>query len=114
MTEKAKKPRAGHKEGSVYYDKARDRWVAEISVEANKRKKAYCKTKQEAVRKRNEMLRELERGTLATGPQRKLGEYVTDWLENVHKGKLRLSAYLNYKKHVKLIVAHLGDVWLQK
>jgi integrase len=112
------KSRRGHKEGSVFYSKERDRWIAEISVESEtgrrQRKRMYCKTKQEAIRKRNEMLRELERGTLATGPQRKLGEYITDWLENVHKSQLRFSTYLNYKKHVKLIVAHLGNIWLQK
>ncbi len=90
------------------------RWVAEITTETGKRKKAYCKTRQEAHRKKNEMLRELERGMLATGPQRKLGEYIQDWLENTHKGKLRLSVYLNYRKHVKHIVAGLGDIWLQK
>ena len=112
--EKDKKPHAGHKEGSVYYVEARDRWVVEITSGMGKRKKVYCRTKQEAIRKRNEMLRELERGALVTGPQRKLGEYVTDWLENVHKGKIRLSVYLNYKKHVKHIVAGLGNVWLQK
>jgi integrase len=114
MAEKGKRPRAGHKEGSVYYVEARDRWVAEITTETGKRKKAYCKTRQEAHRKKNEMLRELERGMLATGPQRKLGEYIQDWLENTHKGKLRLSVYLNYRKHVKHIVAGLGDIWLQK
>jgi integrase len=114
MTEKKKRPHAGHKEGSVYYVEARDRWVAEITLETGKRKKAYCKTKQEAQRKKNEMLRELERGMLATGPQRKLGEYIQDWLENIHKSKLRLGVYLNYRKHVKHIVAGLGDIWLQK
>jgi integrase len=114
MTEKGKRPHAGHKEGSVYYVEARDRWVAEITLETGKRKKAYCKTKQEAQRKKNEMLRELERGMLATGPQRKLGEYIQDWLENTHKSKLRLGVYLNYRKHVKHIVAGLGDIWLQK
>ena len=114
MAEKGKRPRAGHKEGSIYYVEARDRWVAEITTETGKRKKAYCKTRQEAHRKKNEMLRELERGMLATGPQRKLGEYIQDWLENTHKGKLRLSVYLNYRKHVKHIVAGLGDIWLQK
>ena len=114
MTEKGKRPRAGHKEGSIYYVEARDRWVAEITTETGKRKKAYCKTKQEAQRKKNEMLRELERGMLATGPQRKLGEYIQDWLENTHKSKLRLGVYLNYRKHVKHIVAGLGDIWLQK
>ncbi|HEU5380512.1 MAG TPA: site-specific integrase [Ktedonobacteraceae bacterium] len=106
--------RRGHQEGSVYYDKASGRWVAVISVETGKRKKVYCKTKQEAIRKRNEMLRELERGVLATGPQRRLGEYIQDWLENTHKSKLRLSVYLNYKKHVRHIVADLGTIWLQK
>src|SRR5579885_1288857 len=99
-----KQSRRGHQEGSVYYDKASSRWVAVISVEAGKRKKVYCKTKQEAIRKRNEMLRELERGVLATGPQRRLGEYIQDWLETTHKSKIRLSVYLNYKKHVKHIV----------
>src|SRR5947209_3034715 len=114
MAKKEKNFRAGHKEGSVYYVGVRDRWVAEITLETGKRKKAYCKTKQEAQRKRNEMLRELERGMLATGPQRKLGEYIQDWLENTHKSKLRLGVYLNYRKHVKHIVVGLGDTWLQK
>jgi hypothetical protein len=53
--------------------------------------------KQDALKK-NEALRELERGTLATGTQRKLGEYLVDWLDNVHKGKLRIGTYVNYKK----------------
>lgn len=114
MAEKNKQYRVGHKEGSVYYVADRDRWVAEVTFETGKRKKAYCKTKQEATRKKHEMLHELERGVLATGHQRRLGEYVTDWLENTHKGKLRLSVYLNYRKHIKHIVADLGDIWLQK
>lgn len=110
-----KRDRRGHNEGSVYYWEARERWVAEITTEQGKRKKIYCKTKQEAIRKRNEALRELEQGILATGPQRKLGEYLEDWLENTHKGKLRLSAYVKYKKLIKYVTAdRLGDVWLQK
>ena len=60
------------------------------------------------------MLRELEQGTLATGSQRKLGEYLQDWLEHTHKSKLRLGTYLNYRKLIKYIVADLGNVWLQK
>ena len=35
-------------------------------------------------------------------------------MENTHKSKLRLGVYLNYRKHVKHIVAGLGDTWLQK
>src|SRR6266566_7824897 len=104
----------GHNEGSVFYWKKRDRWVAEISMGPDKRKRFYFKTKQEAVKKKNEALRELEQGTLATGPQRKLKDYLEDWIENVHRDKLRVSTYVKYKKLIKYIVADLGDVWLQK
>jgi integrase len=99
----------------VYYDAERDRWVAEITVEAGTRKKYRFKTKQEAIRKKSEALRELEQGVLASGPQRKLGEYLEDWIENVHKGKLKISAYVKYKKLIKYVAAdRLGNVWLQK
>ena len=33
------KPRAGHKEGSVYYWEQRDCWVAQITLETGKRKR---------------------------------------------------------------------------
>src|SRR6266487_2109060 len=111
MTEKK---RRGHHEGSVYFDASRDRWVAAISVSPGKRKKFYFEKKQDAIKKKNEALRELERGTLATGTQRKLGEYLVDWLDNVHKSKLRIGTYMNYKKLIGYMAANLGDVWLQK
>jgi integrase len=98
----------------VYYWKERDRWVAEISLGPGKRKKIYCKTKAEALSKKNEALRELEQGTLAAGPRQKLKDYLEDWIENVHKDKLRISTYVKYKKLIKYIVADLGNVWLQK
>ena len=110
----AKSKRRGHNEGSVFYLASRDRWVVDVSVSLGKRKRYYFKTKQEAVRKKNEILREVERGTLATGPQRKLGEYLEDWLENVHKDKLRISAYVKYRKLIRYIIPELGDIWLQK
>lgn len=110
----AKQKRRSHNEGSVYYANYRGRWVAEVTTDLGKRKRYYCKTEREAIRKKNEMLRELEQGTLATGPQRKLGEYLEDWLENVQKGQLRISSYVKYKKNIKYVVAELGDVWLQK
>jgi integrase len=111
MTEKK---RRGHNEGSVYFDASRDRWVAAISISPGKRKKFYFEKKQDALKKKNEALRELEQGTLATGKQQKLGEYLEDWLENVHKSKLRVGTYVNYKKLIKYVVTDLGGIWLQK
>ena len=108
------KKRRSHNEGSVFYWAARDRWVAEITTGLGERKRRYFKTEREAIRARNEMLRELEQGTLAMGPQRKLGEYLEDWIENVHKDKLRVSTYVKYRKLIKYIIPELGGVWLQK
>lgn len=108
------KKRRGHNEGSVYFDASRNRWVAAISISPGRRKKFYFEKKQDAVKKKNEALRELEQGTLATGTQRKLGEYLESWIENVHKNNIRISTYVKYKKLIKYIVADLGEVWLQK
>src|SRR5579875_2312797 len=101
----------GHNEGSVYYDKDKDRWVAAISTGVGKkRKKYYFEKKQDAIRKKNEALRELERGTLATGPQQKLSDYLSHWLEEVHKPTIRLSSYIKYKKLINTyIVPELGE-----
>lgn len=109
-----KQTRRGHSEGTVYYEPERDRWVAQITYETGKRKKYRFKSKQEAIKKKNELLRELDHGTLATGPQRKLGEYLEDWLEHTHKSKLRLGTYVNYRKLIKYITADLGNIWIQK
>lgn len=111
----AKSNRRGHNEGSVYYDASRDRWVAAITIETGRRKKFYCKSQREAIEKRNEALRELKQGMLATGPQQKLGPYIENWLEEVHKPTVRISTYVKYKKLVhSYIVPELGNVWLQK
>ena len=110
----AEQKRRGHNEGSVYYEESRDRWVAAVSIGPGKRKKFYFKTKQEALKKKNEALRELEQGTLATGPQRKLKDYLEDWIENVHKDKLRISTYVKYKKLIKYIVADFGGCLVTK
>jgi integrase len=110
----AEKKRRGHNEGSVYYVAARKRWVAEISLGPGKRKRYSFKSKQEALKKKNEALRELEQGTLATGPQQKLEDYLENWIENVHKELVRLSTYVKYKKLLKYIKADLGHVYLQK
>jgi integrase len=106
--------RRGHNEGSVYFDKSKDRWVAAITTQPGKRKKFYFEKKADALKKKNDALRELEQGTLAVGGQRKLGEFLMNWLENVHKENLRVSTYVKYRKLAKYIVDELGEVWLQK
>ncbi len=109
-----KKSRHGHNEGSVFYDNNKERWVAKVSIGPGKTKRFYFEKKSDAIKKKNEALRDLERGTFAKGPQRKLGEYLEDWLENVHKSKLLIGSYVAYKKWVGHLVDGLGNVFLQK
>lgn len=106
--------RRGRGEGSVFQRKD-GRWVVQIEIGDGTRKHYYVKTQKEGIKKLREAQNELEKGTLATGPQRKLKDYLEDWIENVHKDKLRISTYVKYKKLIKYIVEdNLGDVWLQK
>jgi integrase len=100
-------------EGSVYQRKD-GRWVVQVELGDGKRKQFYVKSEREGLKKLRQVQHELEQGTLATGPQQKLGAYLEDWIENVHKDKLRVSTYVKYKKLIKYVVADLGDIWLQK
>ncbi len=100
-------------EGSVFQRKD-GRWVVQIELGDGNRKQYYVKSQKEGIKKLREAQNELEKGILATGPQQKLKDYIEDWIENVHKDKLRISTYVKYKKLIKYIVADLGDTWLQK
>ena len=100
-------------EGSVFQRKD-GRWVVQIELGDGKRKQFYVKGQKEGIKKLREAQNELEKGILATGPQQKLKDYMEDWIENVHKDKLRISTYVKYKKLIKYIVGDLGETWLQK
>src|SRR5437660_7858647 len=91
----AKSRRRARGEGSVFQRKD-GRWVVQIELGDGKRKQFYVKSEREGVKKLRQAQLELEQGTLATGPQRKLKDYLEDWIENVHKDKLRISTYVKY------------------
>jgi len=80
----AKSRRRKHGEGSIY--KRKDgRYSGFITLEDHKRKYYYGETEQEVVKKIRTALRELEQGTLATGPQQTVKQFLEYWLEDVHK-----------------------------
>ncbi len=86
-------------EGSVYQRKD-GRWVVQLELGDGKRKFFYVKSEKEGIKKLRQAQHELEQGTLATGPQQKLKDYLEDWIEHVHKDKLRISTYVKYKRLV--------------
>src|SRR5437764_12602407 len=93
----AKSRRRARGEGSVFQRKD-GRWVVQLELGDGKRKQYYVKTQKEGVEKLRKAQRELEEGTLVTGPQQTVEQYLTYWLEEVHKSSLRVSSYVKYHK----------------
>src|SRR5712691_7661619 len=103
----------GHGEGSIY-QRSDGRWAASITLEGRKRKTFYGKTRREVQEKLRVALHEQKQGTLATGPQQTVKQYLVHWLD-VHKSAIRLTTYFRYRSSVyKHILPALGHIQLQK
>lgn len=102
-------------EGSVFQRKD-GRWVAQVRLESGKLKSSYHKSEKDANVTLRKMLHELERGTLATGPQQTLKTYLEQWLEQVLKPSVRsVGTYSMYQTVVQNhLVPSLGHIRLQR
>ena len=108
-------PKRGNGEGSIYRRKSDGLWVGSLSLPDGTRKVFYGKKQSEVIAKLDEAANSLRRGMLPVGTNVTVQEYLENWLENVHKPTIRLSSYLNYRKHLKnYIVPGLGKIKLQK
>jgi integrase len=111
----AKQKRRGKGEGSIYFDKKNIRWVGSFYTEDGKRKYAYGRTEKEAREKLRTAQYEDKQGTLATGPQQTVKQYMEYWLEKVHKPAIRISSYVEYRRILNNhILPALGHIRLQK
>lgn len=108
------KARRSPGDGSVFQRKDK-RWVVQIELEDGNRKTYYVKSKQEGREKLKQLQRQIEQGTLATGPQQTVKQYLEYWLEEVHKPNIKISTYVKYRKVIQgYIIPALGDVKLEK
>ena len=106
--------RRGHGEGSIYRRKD-GRWAASIALEGRKRRTFYGKTRKEVQDKLNEALHQKKTGALVTGPRQTVRQYLTYWLEEVHKLEVRISTFVDQRGLVhNHILPVLGSVQLQK
>ena len=104
----------GNGEGSIYRRKD-GRWTAEISLEGGKSKFIYGKTRKEVQEKLKTALYEQQQGMLVTGPQQKVGQFLSHWVENVHKQSVRSRTYERYEEIVRLhLVPESGHHQIQK
>jgi integrase len=103
-----------NQEGSVY--KRKDgRWVASIVLENGKRKSVYCKTQQEAIKAVRKANQDKDQGLLLPGEDQTLGTFLTTWLQDTVKNKVRPRTYERYRELIELhVVPMLGKIQLQK
>lgn len=109
-----KKTRRGHGEGSIYQRKD-GRWSGHITLENGKRKLFYGKTRKEVQDKVNDALYEQKQGTLTTGKQQSMKQFLNYWLEDVHKPTIRVGTYIGYRIVLDThLLPALGSIKLQK
>lgn len=102
----------GHGEGSIT-ERKDGRYQVAISLEDGKRKYYYASSKKEAMEILRKVQHEQQQGTLVTGPQQTLEQYLKEWLQS-HKS-IRPRTYERYEAIIRLhLVPTLGKLTLQK
>jgi hypothetical protein len=105
----------GNGEGSIYYRNADSKWVGSVTLGSGKRNVFYGKTRKEVQEKLKIVLHDQQQGTLVTSAPQTVAQFLTDWLENTHRRRLRPRTYERYREAVYLhIIPSLGHVQLQK
>ena len=104
----------GHGDGSIY-QRSDGRWAASISLEGGKRKTFYGKTRREVQEQLKTALHQQQQGMLVVAPQQKVGPFLVQWLEDVHKHTVRPRTYERYESIIRLhLVPGIGHYQLQK
>lgn len=105
----------GNGEGSVYWEEDRKCWRAAVTLPDGRRKTHRAKLKREAREWLDNALRAAAAGMLPVGPSKKLGPFLTDWLENVAAAQVRERTHLRYSQLLnKHVIPHLGKTPLEK
>jgi integrase len=106
--------RRGHGDGSIYQRKD-GRWAASISLEGGKRKTFYGVTRREVQEQLKTALHQQQQGMLVVAPQQKVGAFLVQWLEDVHKHTVRPRTYERYESLIRVhLVPGVGHYQLQK
>ena len=105
----------GNGEGSIYYRNSDGKWVGSVTLGTGKRKVFYGKTRKEVQEKLKSVLHEQQQGTLITTAPQTVAHFLTDWLENTHRRRIRPRTYERYRETVDMhIIPSLGRYQLQK
>jgi integrase len=110
-----KRKKAIHGGGTVYQRKD-GRYVASIKdPNSGKRIERYAKNEKEAEKKLEDIKFEIRQGTLATGPNQTVQQYLTRWFEDVHKQEVRETTYIQNRVTLnKHLIPGIGHIQLKK
>ncbi len=119
-TDAAKETRRGHGEGTKY-QRADGYWIGQITTgrtgEGKQERKTFsAKSERDLVAKMKEYQYKQMRGELPKTNTVSLGEWMTTWLENYKKPKVRQTTYENYETIIKthIMKAPIGKIQVQK
>ena len=109
------RPRRGHGEDSIYFDRANNNWVGAISVghKAGKRvrRKVTGRTKTDVKAKLRKLRREMDNGVRSSATYT-VGNALDDWLASGLNGRSDRTKEL-YRDTVKPLREPLGDIKLR-
>jgi len=105
----------GNSEGSIYKDKQRERWVARVTTGDGTRKTFYGRTREEVAGKLANALSAVQAGLPIPGGQLTVAKFLSEWLEQSARPKLKPATYRSYEGLVRVhIVPSLGRIRLVK
>src|SRR5881394_3665309 len=116
----AKRKRGIKGAGSVYQRKSDGRWVGSFIVEeTGKRKYVYAPVDNNTQKVAYDLLQQAQQGqkqgTLVTGKDQTVKDYLTYWLEKVYKPAVYITTYVRYCNIVyKHLIPGLGGIRLRR
>jgi integrase len=105
--------RRGNNEGSIT-QRPSVRWEARISLDGNKRKSFYGKTRQEVARRLTQALNDRENRVLVTSEKQTVAQYLAGWLATI-PSTVEATTVRRYAREVRLHVnPHIGNIVLSR
>lgn len=104
--------RRGNGEGMKPVQRKDGLWQCALRTDDGHRKFVYGKTRKEAQAKLSALRRAQEEGRLVTGPAKKVGAYLDEWLEDHVLLTVQATTYDSYKCDVERLRPYIGHIRL--
>lgn len=100
--------RRGNGEGMKPVQRKDGLWQCALRMEDGSRKFVYGKTRKEAQTKLAALRRAQDEGRVITGPTKKVGVYLDEWLDGHVRMSVQATTYDSYRRDVERLRPHIG------